>query len=148
MRQLVESRGLAWSIRSAGLRAESRIAPSAVAALRRRGIEVAARPAVQLSEDLVANASLVLCMTAEQRRVLTAAMPAHAPKIHVWGAFVDQSAASRTDRDAGHDVADPAGGTDEVYEATAAIIESLAGATLNALTGCQSAASGEGCEGS
>ena len=107
MRRLVEERGLALSVDSAGLRAESVIAPKTVRALERRGIAVHERTAVQLTGEMVERASLVLCMS---------------PRI-----------GQAADRGWAYDVPDPWGQDDAVYEATAATIEALAVATLRVL---------------
>jgi len=144
MRRLVEERGLTLSVDSAGLRAESTIAPQAVRVLQRRGIQTHERTAVQLTEEMVDRASLVLCMTEEQRRILAEAMPASAARIFAWGGFVARSVAGTSlpqDRplDRASDprreceVLDPVGQDDAAYEATAATIETLAVATLHAL---------------
>jgi protein-tyrosine-phosphatase len=100
---------------------------------------------VQLTEEMVDRASLVLCMTEEQRRILAEAMPASAERIFAWGDFVARSeAGSRVPNDRplddrasdpgrDYDVPDPVGKDDADYEATAAAIETLALATLHAL---------------
>jgi protein-tyrosine phosphatase len=142
LRHLVEDRGLSWTIGSAGLRAESDIAPAAVRALRRRGISVVSRAAVQLTEQLVQEASIVLCMTEQQRSLIAAAMPALATKVHSWGALVTEAVGPEihlpymvdaNSDPAGYDIVDPAGGDDATYEHTATIIEILAALTPAAL---------------
>lgn len=143
MRRLVEERRLAVSVGSAGLRAESTIAPQAIRVLQRRGIQTHERTAVQLTEEMVDRASLVLCMTEEQRRILAEAMPSSAERIFAWGGFVASSTAGTRPQDGpldrasdpgrDYDVPDPVGQDDAVYEATAAAIEALAVATLHAL---------------
>jgi protein-tyrosine-phosphatase len=144
MRRLVEDRDLAISVDSAGLHAETIIAPKAVRALQRRGIEVQGRAAVQLTEEMVDDASLVLCMTEEQRRTLAEAVPRSAERIFAWGDFVARAAAgSPPDRippigqaahlEGAYDIPDPAGQDDAIYEGTAAAIEALAVATLRVL---------------
>jgi protein-tyrosine-phosphatase len=148
MRRLIEERDLSGSVGSAGLRAETVIAPNAVRALQRRGIAVHERAAVQLTEEMVDDASLVLCMTEEQRQILAEAVPRSAERISAWGHFVARAAAGsppariRPIRQAAlegaYDVPDPAGQDEAVYEATAATIEALAVATLRVL-GTQSA---------
>jgi protein-tyrosine-phosphatase len=144
MRRLIEERGLALNVDSAGLRAESNIAPQAVRALRRRDIQLDERAAVQLTEEMVDRASLVLCMTEEQRQILAEAMPASTERVFAWGDFLARSAirprspqdrpldrASSAERT--YDVPDPVGQDDAVYESTAAAIERLCVATLRAL---------------
>ncbi len=144
MRSLVEERGLALGVGSAGLRAEAIIAPKAVRALQRRGIVVHERAAVQLTEEMVDDASLVLCMTEEQRQILAEAVPGSAERIFAWGDFVARAAAGSppariqpigpaADLESAYDIPDPAGREEAVYEATAATIETLAVATLRVL---------------
>jgi protein-tyrosine-phosphatase len=144
LRRLAEDHGLTWDIGSAGLRAETSIAPSAVRALRRRGIAVAGRrAAVQLTGEMMHEASVVFCMTENQRASLAEAMPANAAKVHCWGAFLATKTGPRRQPphliDAGpgpakYDVVDPAGGDDDVYEQTATTIDTLAAMTIEVLS--------------
>lgn len=146
LQRLADDRGLEWTIGSAGVRAETATAPQAVRALRRRGLEPTSRP-VQLTEQLVRDASVVFCMTGSQRSLVAAAMPGSAAKIHTWAAFIAQRAGAGagdqppglTIPDSGadaarYDVADPIGQSDEIYEQTAATIEYLAAMTVEVLT--------------
>jgi protein-tyrosine-phosphatase len=144
MRRITEERGLALSVHSAGIRAESIIAPQAMRALQRRGIETHQRPAVQLTEEMVDGATLILCMTDEQCRILAEALPANAERIFTWGALVapylgparpaqDRPPTRPSHQGRHYDVPDPVGHDDAVYEATAATIATLAIATLHAL---------------
>jgi protein-tyrosine phosphatase len=142
LRKLVADHGLSWTIGSAGLRAESGTALPAVRALRRRGFAVEARSAVQLTEEMVQDATVVFCMTDEQRCDLAIAMPADAAKVHSWGAFLAEKTRTRrqppSQIDAGlgparYDVVDPAGGDDDTYEQTATTIETLAAMTIEVL---------------
>lgn len=149
LRQLADRRGLPWRIGSAGLRAETTTAPEAVRALQRRGLQPSSRTPVQLTEQMVHDASLILCMTEEQRSILAEAMPADAGRIHAWGDFVARSIGSRRPLHqpagagslgsgaAGCDVPDPRGGDDGVYESTAATIEKLAATTLEMLSSAE-----------
>ena len=134
------------SVRSAGIRAGSRTAKRALDALASRGIEVPARPAVQLTGDLVTDASLVLCATLRQADLVSRGHPGHADKIFGWGDFVARAGlVDRTDlpilltalagspAQRGHDLADPVGRRRRVYDRTAADIDRLARATVGIL---------------
>jgi protein-tyrosine-phosphatase len=146
LRRLVDQQGLSWEIGSAGLRAEANTAPEAVRALQRRGIQLLPRTPAQLTEQMVSGASLILCMTEEQRSILAEAMPADAARIHAWGGFVARNMGplrllpqlvepgSCDSRSARYDVLDPIGGGDAVYESTATTIEALAAMTLKVLS--------------
>lgn len=148
VRHLVQQRSLPVRVRSAGLRAGETIAPEAGAALRSRGIEPVRQQAVQLTEELVADAVLVLCATEEHRRVLVEAVPECAARAFVWGDFVARAAAlpvssldellaelAHRPRTAGHDLADPIGKGQQAYDEAAAVIEGLATRTIDILQG-------------
>ena len=148
VRHLVEQRSLPVRVRSAGLRAGDTIAPEAEIALRSRGVEPVRQDAVQLTEDMVADAVLVLCATEEHRRVLVEAVPDCAGRAFVWGDFVARAAnrqASSLDElltdlaprrpTSGHDLVDPIGKGQQAYDEAAAVIEGLAISTIDLLRG-------------
>jgi protein-tyrosine phosphatase len=149
MRRLVDQAGMAVHVQSAGLRSESTVAPPAIETLEKRGIHIGQRPSVQLTEDMVADATLTLCATTEQRGILVEAIPTSESRVFVWGDFVARASAlgSRTDMhellerlsegepEPNHDLADPVGQDQAVYEEMADKIEQLAVATLDIL-GC------------
>ncbi|APU19376.1 hypothetical protein [Actinoalloteichus sp. GBA129-24] len=155
------ARGVPLEVSSAGVRAESTIAPPAVAVLGARGIVVGDRPAVQATAELVRAADLILCATVAHRDLVfaefvasgpdggaeSAADPDIAGRIVVWAEFIAraQTASPGTDL-AGLlaspplplsaseiDLADPAGRGDPAYVAAAAQIDALADALLDVL---------------
>jgi protein-tyrosine-phosphatase len=134
LRELIKSKGLALTVGSAGIRAESEITSQAVRALRRNGVEINARVPIQLTEDMVSDAALVLCMTEEQRRILAEAVPACATKIYVWGEYVARHATAIDRIGGSRDIPDPIGRGDDIYAATAAQIQFLAGLTIEVLS--------------
>jgi len=87
-RHVAAEQSVPLRVRSAGLRAGDTIAPEAVVALRSRGVEPVRHEAVQLTEDMVSRAGLVLCATEQQRSILLAAVPESAGRAFVWGDFV------------------------------------------------------------
>lgn len=110
---------------SAGISAApgGRASRHAVEAMEERGIDISRRPARQLDAHMVMSADLVLTMTEEQRKTLSADLPQYARRIRSIGEF------TRT----GEDVPDPYGGTAREYERAAARLERLAAMVLDKL---------------
>lgn len=147
MRRLVDEAALPVQVRSAGLRAESVIAPPASRALEKRGIQVGSRPCVQLTEEMVEQATLTLCATEEQCRAVIEAVPSAKDSVFVWGDFVARAAGLKNhgsvgdllrllaggEPESGHDIADPVGHDQATYEQVADTIERLARETLTVL---------------
>lgn len=100
-----------WPIRSAGLSAFPGMPASeeARAVAREAGLDLSSHSASPLSEELLAEAGLVLVMTEGHKRALTAAAPAYADKIHTLKEFVGREG----------DVSDPFGRGAAYYRKTA-----------------------------
>jgi protein-tyrosine-phosphatase len=113
------ARGMDVDVSSAGTHAETTITPHAVDVLRARGINAEGRQAVQLTAELLEEADLVLAMTLEH----VAAARKLGFDAHLWTAYVGALG----------DIPDPMGRPLDVYESTAARMESLADALLDTL---------------
>jgi len=147
-RHVAAEQSVPLRVRSAGLRAGDTIAPEAVVALRSRGVEPVRHEAVQLTEDMVLRAGLVLCATEQQRSILLAAVPESAGRAFVWGDFVagalrmpSRSPAQLLSEltpgpgDPAQDLIDPIGKGQEAYDEAAKAIERLARSTVELLRG-------------
>ncbi|MBB5909738.1 arsenate reductase/protein-tyrosine-phosphatase family protein [Actinoalloteichus hymeniacidonis] len=149
-RAAAETAGLPIEVSSAGLHAESVIAPPAVAVLESRGISPGQRVAVQVTAALARENDLTLCATRAHRDALRGQLddePDVASRVHVWAEFVEHCATLPEDRDLTEvlsmappptsseavDLPDPAGRGDAAYVATAARMDVLAAALLDAL---------------
>lgn len=102
---------------SAGLAAHGEYPPSshALAAMDRRGLDLSAHRSRQLQPELVKAADIILTMTAAHKRVIAAAAPDAAGKVHTLAEYAGEEG----------DVADPFGGSGDLYEACAAEMERL-----------------------
>ncbi len=111
--------------------------PAAASALTRRGIDGAARhQAARASQDRVADIDLILTMSAAHKETLVARYPEAKDRIYTLLEYVstlshltiDANGANGendnvTRHSPGSDIADPFGGDDDLYELTAAQIE-------------------------
>lgn len=106
-----------YEVNSAGMftHPNSVITPLAQKQLKKRGIDLSGRKAVQVTEKLIDKADIVLAMTSNQRRFLVQSFPASADKIHLLGDY--------TNRD--DDVIDPYGGNEKTYDLCARNIEDM-----------------------
>ncbi len=102
---------------SAGLAAAGEFPPSphAVAAMDRRGLDLSDHRSRQLQPELVKAADIILTMTAAHKRTIAAAAPDAAGKVHTLAEYAGEEG----------DVADPFGGSGEIYEVCAAEMERL-----------------------
>lgn len=155
LRHRLEGLGIDAGIRSAGvLDSGSPAAREAVAALRRRGIDISHHRSRRLSGPLVAGADLVLGMAREHVREAVLVDPAAWPYSFTLKEFVRRGelagpwtrgqsldewlakvAADRTHSEMlgssrADDVADPIGGSPSRYEATAAELSELVSAVV------------------
>lgn len=136
-RQLAE-RGLDWTVSSAGLSAAAgaSMTPPAVQALIRRNVPLHAHQAQAVTEDLMKSADKVLAMTTNHARELRSRFPHQARKVEVLGSYLRQD---QHGDDAECDIVDPFGGSDEVYEQSAATLEQAVERLIEHLTGKGSA---------
>lgn len=91
-----------WVVGSAGTWAldESRAAPYSVELMAEQGIDISIHRARLVSEALLADADLVLCMESGHAEAISAEFPAHASRVYLLSEMVGQR----------HDVSDPYGG--------------------------------------
>ena len=101
---------------SAGLFADvdERAAAHAVEILQSKGIDLLAHRARLLDDEILKNAELVLCMTAEHRRALAAKFPEYTQRTHLLREFVGLDPV---------DVGDPFGGSLLDYQACLQALE-------------------------
>ncbi|MBP2652682.1 MAG: protein tyrosine phosphatase [Firmicutes bacterium] len=115
----INESGLADKVQvlSAGLYAagEMQASNGAMAAMRRRGLDLSLHRSRQVLPDFVQAADLVLTMTVSHKRMLVAAVPEFASKVYTLAEYAGDE----------NDVVDPFGGNDEVYECCALEIEHL-----------------------
>ncbi|MHB1682130.1 MAG: low molecular weight protein arginine phosphatase [Bacilli bacterium] len=124
------------SVSSAGVAAlpGAAISPAAESALNRRGIEHGARhQATRATADRLADADLILTMSAAHKETLSARYPEANGRIHTLLEYVSslpplpESASDENSApvnpSSGVDIADPFGGDEELYELTAVQIE-------------------------
>jgi protein-tyrosine-phosphatase len=102
---------------SAGLAAHGEYPASlhALAAMDRRGLDLSAHRSRQLQPELVKAADIILTMTVAHKRAIATAAPEAAGKVHTLAEYAGEEG----------DVADPFGGSGELYEACAAEMERL-----------------------
>ncbi|MDT8903738.1 low molecular weight protein arginine phosphatase [Anaeroselena agilis] len=102
---------------SAGLAAPGEYPPSppALAAMKRRGLDLSAHRSRQLQPELVKAADIILTMTASHKRAVVAAAPEAVGKAYTLAEYAGENG----------DVADPFGGSGAIYEACAAEMERL-----------------------
>lgn len=81
---------------------------NAVKAMAKMGIDITGHQSTQLTVEDVKEADIVLCMTAGHKFTLQAVVPEAEGKVFTIGEYAG-----------GADVADPYGGSEEVYEAVA-----------------------------
>ncbi len=102
---------------SAGLAAYGASPPSAHArtAMATRGLDIAAHRSRQLLPEFAKAADVILTMTAAHKRAVAGMVPEAAGKVHTLAEYAGEAG----------DVADPFGGSAELYEACAAEMERL-----------------------
>jgi L-threonylcarbamoyladenylate synthase len=110
----VSEDGFVTRVRSAGVAAASGspMSPEAVEALRRLGVEPGEHRSSTLTRQMIADAEEIFAMTRSHHRAILSIDPSASGKVHL----LDPS---------GEDVADPFGGTLEMYERTARRLREL-----------------------
>lgn len=113
--------GMADEVRvlSAGLAAwgDDPVSTHARTAMTRRGLDVAAHRSRRLAPEFIKASDVILTMTASHKRAVAQMAPEAAGKVFTLAEYADE----------GSDVADPFGGSEEVYEVCAAELERLVG---------------------
>jgi protein-tyrosine-phosphatase len=111
--------GLDWEIHSAGLYAIPGypMSEGSRQALKRRKIEADGHESTPVSESLVRQADYLFTMTERQRQDLLNRFPFSADKVFTIGAFAEGGA------EGAYDVVDPFGGSDDMYESCAVMLE-------------------------
>lgn len=89
--------------------------PNAVSAMARFNIDISSHLSRRITLDAVSEAEEILCMTEEQKIMLSYAYPEYAEKIHMLSEASGRSG----------NVADPYGGSEDVYLSCAKGIERL-----------------------
>ncbi len=89
--------------------------PHAQAAMAKRGLDLTAHRSRQLQPELVKAADIILTMTAAHKRAIAAAAPEAVGKVYTLAEYAGVEG----------DVADPFGGSRELYDACAAEMERL-----------------------
>lgn len=150
LRRALEERGIGARVTSAGsLRGGVPASPGSVRAMGRRGLDLAAHESHQLEAGELAAADLVVCMARRHVREAVVLHPPAWPRsftlkelvrrgetvgprradqpLEAWLAEVGagRTRATLLADDPLDDVADPIGGPDPAYEATAALLEDL-----------------------
>ena len=90
-------------------------AKDTVRELRNRGIDIEGRPARQLTEEIGAEADLILTMTRSVSRAVKSILPKQEDKVHTLCEYVGEPG----------DIDDPYGCGEEVYHETASQIDFL-----------------------
>jgi len=128
---IIATRGLPWRAESAGLHAAAGqpITPLAAQALTRRQIPLTPHRARAITEDLVAQADFIFCMTDQHAAALRSCCPDASHKVRVLGACGSRQV------DAQCDIVDPFGGSDADYEHAAHQIEQAIVAVFAELEG-------------
>ncbi len=126
-RSLLEERD-GWSVASAGLAAAEKAGATAGAekAAACLGLDLSAHTARQLTPSMLADADLVLAMTAYHVQSLRKLFPHFAVKIHALKEYLGAQG----------DVYDPFGGSSEVYRATALELQELCAKLAEKLREC------------
>ncbi|MCE5286535.1 MAG: low molecular weight protein arginine phosphatase [Pelosinus sp.] len=105
------------AVASAGLRASGEFLASrgATAAMKMRGLDLSRHLSSQLTTQKIQAADLVLTMTQSHKAAVLEVMPAAHTKVYTLAEYAE----------AALDIDDPFGGSDAVYQRTAAQIDSL-----------------------
>ena len=123
---LLQAEGLnGWTVASAGLAAFNGMSATrqAMTAAQELGLDLSAHQSRSLTEELAAEAELVLVMTQAHKDLLVKEMPQYAAKVYTLKEFVGQAG----------DVADPFGGSVAVYMETAQELQGLLQLVINKL---------------
>ncbi len=106
LREEVKRRNVEMTVASAGLSATHALASEkAIAVMKEIGIDISGHRARSVTLETIQDADLVLTMTADHKRILSAVFPAYLGKIYTLGAWAGEEA----------DVKDPYGGSIEDY---------------------------------
>ena len=118
----IRARGLDWLAESAGLFAAQGMpmSPAAASALRQQDVAPDNHIAQSVTRDLVAQADVILAMTAQHAQELRRRFPEFGGKIQQLGAFVEEIP---SEPDPQYDIVDPYGGSDELYRHTLAELD-------------------------
>jgi len=156
LRHALEARGVGAQVSSAGsLRGGVPASPGSVKAMARRGLDLDAHESHQLTAEDLASADLVVCMARRHAREAVVLHPPAWPRTFTLKELVRRGEAvgargpgqsleawlttlgvGRTRSglladDPVDDVADPIGGPDSAYEATAVLLEDLVGRAVD-----------------
>jgi protein-tyrosine-phosphatase len=98
-----------WQVESAGIWATPNLPPTDLAqrVAAKRGMAINGRRSQVVDESRVRSSSLIFVMTQNHREALAAEFPFVADRVHLLSEVINQS----------FDINDPAGGTEEDYEA-------------------------------
>ncbi len=98
-----------WQVESAGIWATPNLPPTDLAqrVAAKRGMAINGRHSQVVDESRVRSSSLIFVMTQNHREALAAEFPFVADRVHLLSEIINQS----------FDINDPAGGTEEDYEA-------------------------------
>jgi protein-tyrosine phosphatase len=119
LRERIRQAGLAGkiSVASAGLMT-SGIAPAshgALSVMKMRGLDLSGHVSAQLTREKIETADLILAMTETHKIAVINAVPTVRDKVYTLAEYAGKDA----------DVADPFGGSDEIYERAASQIDNL-----------------------
>lgn len=128
--RLARERNMNVEVKSAGIAAcqGTPASPEAVRAAAALGIDLKDHRARRLHEDMVAEADIVLTMTAAHRDYITGTYPGAAAKTMTLKEYVNRFEGMEGGSDGGPvelDISDPFGQSESVYHATAAELSRL-----------------------
>lgn len=128
-------RGLPWTVDSAGLYASlgNPMTPQATNALIRNHIVIDTHASKSVTDNLIAQADIILVMTSAHREDLLTRYPEAAGKVRQLSEF-SRGASPAEGR---VDIVDPFGGSDETYEMCCAQLTAWIDALLDALEASQ-----------
>jgi len=120
-RSQVAERGLSWTVDSAGLHSHcgEPMAPHAAEALTRRFVPLSGHQSKQLSADLVADADIILVMSAGHAVHIQRHYPDVSQKVYELGQFAGDDVPGERGQ---CDIVDPYGMSTEAYENCANLI--------------------------
>ncbi len=117
--------GLPWEVHSAGLYAipGCPMSDSAIQALRRREIDGEGHESTILSESLVHQADYIFTMTHRHKQDLLTKFPQAKDKVYTLGRFALPHSDSVSEPEDVHDIVDPFGASEAIYESCALMLE-------------------------
>lgn len=131
-RSAIAEHNLDWTVSSAGLHAFPGLPMSEPSkqALLRRAVPIGLHRSKPVTEEIVADATIILAMTSSHARELRERFPEFAQKVHELGEFL-----RRANHESGVrcDIVDPFGGSDEQYEVCAKTLEDAVNRLINRL---------------